>query len=254
MANRRMIQKAYSVSREFNSVSEFAQLLYLMMQPHLDDFGRIDGDPIVIKALVLPMNERMFSDFETAIKELIKVGLLDRYSAGKQQVIIVPTFETDQTGLEKRTKSKYPDKTNVFSNNFKETLRISKPTEENRTESNETEPNLTKANRTTNIAVKNSHIKSIGEVLEEKYPNPLTDYHPSTEKQSAIWEIWKALEPNNQRGFYTTFLPLLNQPIKAQELYLFYREVKYDKNIKNPAAVFVKKVKDKLEKIASTSG
>lgn len=141
MANRRMIMKSMSVNPNFNSVSEFARLLYLMTTPHCDDFGKLDGDPVVVKALVMPLSERPVQDFEKALQELEEKKFVDWYEVNDQRVIRQTTFEEDQTGLDKRTRSKYPDKD---SENFPEVLRNSPLTKPNRTESNLKEPTETK--------------------------------------------------------------------------------------------------------------
>ncbi len=237
MANRRMIQKSLSVSKDFNSVSEFAQLLYLMITPHLDDFGKVDGDPDVIKALVLPMNKRPVEDFYSAICELEKIKRIEFYEINGQKIVRQPSFEEDQTGLNKRTTSKYPDPPSYNSNNFQEVPRTSYPTEPKRTL-----PNLTNANRTETVADKS--IKSIRAILKDKELSIPTDTDIRDRHQLAAVEAWKKLEPENKLALQTTYLNAVRRGIKAHTIYQFVSEIKQDRMIKNPGQVFNKKVDD----------
>lgn len=142
-----MIHKAISISRPINSLSEFAQLLFTWIIPHLDDFGKIDGNAEVIRALVIPMNRiRSEKDVEDAILEIIKkVPTVIRYEVEKQSVLHFTSFDEHQVGLEKRTKSKYPD--NILSEKFSETQLISEPIEESRSEMNRIKIKRNKLNK-----------------------------------------------------------------------------------------------------------
>jgi hypothetical protein len=75
MARRRMIEVSIAHDKKFNSMSEFAQLLYLKVLPHTDDFGRFEGDPEVVKARVDPFSKHKAGDFETAMAEIATAGL-----------------------------------------------------------------------------------------------------------------------------------------------------------------------------------
>jgi len=228
MANKRSIVKKLSYSDEFNSLSEFAQVLYLLTTPHLDDFGKIDGNPRVLKAMVLPLNERNPEDFEKAVNEMLEVGLVDCYTVDGKRVIKYLTFEEDQTGLNKRTKSSYPDNPGT-SQIFQEVQRSSTATEEKRNEDNQTE-----VNKSEGIADKKITYKA-------EDPNK---FEPKNAEQSAAKEIWESLEPDNDRAFYTTYLYAAIKGVPASEMYRFSSEIRQDTSIKNKGAVFTEKVKE----------
>jgi len=234
-----MIPKTLSVSIEFNSVSEFAQLLYVMMQPYTDDFGRIDGEAGVIKALVLPMNKRPVTDFELAIKELVKVEQIEFYVVGKQKVISIPTFEADQTGLNKRTTSRYPDN----SKNFQEVPRITTPKEVNGTEEN-IEVNKTEVNKSEDSRKVDA---DKGSLSYKGIVNPKS-FIPSSEGELMALETWKRLEPNNGFSLASTYLKALEKRLPLRLFGQFASEIEQDKTIMNRGAVFNKKVNDYLTK------
>jgi DnaD/phage-associated family protein len=89
-------------------MSEFAQLLFTWLIPHLDDWGVIAGSPKQIKAIVKPLSDRPASDFDNALNEMVSQQLIWRYSDEEYQYIQFVKFEKHQDGLHKRTKPKYP--------------------------------------------------------------------------------------------------------------------------------------------------
>jgi hypothetical protein len=111
-----MISKSLGSSRRFHAVlthggalGEFAQLLYPLVVANADDWGRLAGDAFTIKAVVLPTSPRPEAEFEAALVALERAELLTRYSAGVEAVYLqVTKFDEHQTGLHKRTPSKYP--------------------------------------------------------------------------------------------------------------------------------------------------
>lgn len=109
MAERRMISKVISISEKVNSLSLFGKLLYTWMIPHADDFGRLPGSPAKVRALVVPMGDETTKDVETAVADMHQKGLIQWYEIGGEKYIQITNFDDHQSGLHKRTKSKFPD-------------------------------------------------------------------------------------------------------------------------------------------------
>lgn len=135
MANRRMVSKSISISLQVNRLSDFAKLLFTWMIPHADDFGRLSGEPEVIKALVVPMMKQGVKEIEKALNEMVKENLVLWYRFKNEKVIQFIKFEEHQTGLNKRTKSRFPDP----NDDEIEFLGISENFHPNRTKQNRTE-------------------------------------------------------------------------------------------------------------------
>lgn len=114
MAERRMISKAISISEKVNSLSVFGRLLYTWMIPHADDFGRLPGSPVKVRALVVPMADETIKDVEQALKDMHKHGLIIWYEVDGERFIQITNFEKHQQGLHKRTKSKFPEPPDEF--------------------------------------------------------------------------------------------------------------------------------------------
>lgn len=134
MAEKRMISKSISISERVNRLTDtFHILLFTWMIPHSDDFGRLFGSPLKVKALVVPMLDKTIKEVEEALCCLHREGLINWYEVGSDKYIQIENFDHHQSGLHKRTKSKFPEPPGN-SGNFPEI-----PSEENRTEENRTE-------------------------------------------------------------------------------------------------------------------
>jgi hypothetical protein len=161
MANRRMLSKSISVSRQANGVSLFTQLLVTWIIPHADDWGRITADPAVLRALVLPMRASIpcaptCTELLPITDELITAALVEAatavdetgtpwiqlYESKGKHYLCYPSWDQHQTGLNKRTESKYPAPPPT-SEKFLEVLGSSNTTQPNLTQPNGTQPNLT---------------------------------------------------------------------------------------------------------------
>ena len=225
MANRRMVSKSISYSKQVSSISEFAQLLFTWIIPHLDDFGRIDGDPEVIKAMVMPLSKRPTKDFEKSIRMMVKHGLIDRYKVEGRSVIEYPAFDRHQTGLNKRTKSRYPDNPNDprSSKNFQEITKSYYPNEGNITEHNQIEKN-----------------KSYPVTQDNKI-----NFIPKNENEKIALEAWEDLEPENPENF-PMYLRLLERGLKPHDLETLKDEALSFIGVANTAAYFISKAKKKL--------
>ncbi|WP_438497122.1 DnaD domain protein [Paenibacillus sp. IHBB 3054] len=143
MAEKRMISKVISISEKVNDLPDyFDMLLFTWMIPHADDFGRLAGAPIKVKALIVPLLDKSKAEIGDSLQRLSDQGLIRWYKVNEEQVIEITQFEKHQQGLHKRTKSKFPD----FPGNSGNAPNI--PLELNRTELKGTEENLTEGNGT----------------------------------------------------------------------------------------------------------
>ncbi len=133
-----MVSKSLSTSRKFAALGdEFAQVLYLLLVSHCDDFGRQSGDAFTVKHQVFPTSPRSEAEFSTALENLARNGLILRDTTEGSEVLQVVGFEQHQTGLHKRSASRFPEVPGI-SGNFREI-----PSELNRREQNLTEQNGT---------------------------------------------------------------------------------------------------------------
>lgn len=116
MAQRRLINKSLGSSRKFlrlgqvaGPLAEFSQVLFTLLIPNTDDFGRYSGDAETAKYAVFPISDRPLEDFERALQFLHQADLIRLYETDGERYLEVANFEREQSGLHKRTKSQYPD-------------------------------------------------------------------------------------------------------------------------------------------------
>ena len=143
MASGRMLRSQISTSSQVNDLSLKAALLFTWLVSHVDDFGRMSGNPRRIKALVVPMRDDITSkDTEKCLYEIASKNLIKLYEVDGEIFLQLVNFEKHQTGLHKRTSSKYPAPeaaSNLDSGKFPEIPGNSGSTELNLTKLNLTE-------------------------------------------------------------------------------------------------------------------
>lgn len=97
MAKGRMISKDISTSRKVNRLSDRAALLYTWMTPHTDDFGRLEGDALSIKAKVAPMRSVNIDEIDEDLKLMGQNDLIEIYEVDGERYIQIKGFEDHQT-------------------------------------------------------------------------------------------------------------------------------------------------------------
>lgn len=104
MARGRIIGKSISNSRKINSVSDRAALLFTWIQPHTDDYGRIEGGADDILFLVVPRRGWSEQEIEEMLKDLWTVGVIKTYTVEKKRYLEVVNFDEYQTLRKDRKK------------------------------------------------------------------------------------------------------------------------------------------------------
>ena len=115
MARGRMISRTLGSSRRFSAVDQhagdlacFARLVYVLCVSHADDWGRLEGDAFTIKHRVFPVAPHTEEEFSLALQALHDAKLIIWYLADERRIIEVVQFSEHQSGLHKRTESKFP--------------------------------------------------------------------------------------------------------------------------------------------------
>ena len=116
MARGRLLCRTLSTSQrrarlheEIPGLAEFAQALFDLLVAHSDDFGRLQGDAFTVKHAIEPTTPRSLDDFGTVLQALNAVGMIQWYDVQGRKFIQIKDFDDYQTGLHKRTKSKFPE-------------------------------------------------------------------------------------------------------------------------------------------------
>jgi len=88
MARRRMIEVSIAHDKVLNGLSDFAQLLYLKILPHTDDWGRFEGDPELVQARVDPLSKKRIEKYRTAMQEIATAKLWIWYRTDKGKMVV----------------------------------------------------------------------------------------------------------------------------------------------------------------------
>lgn len=105
-----MLARNITTSRKVNRLSDdFSPLLYTWLIPFADDFGRMEGDAVSIKAKIIPMRPQDEKDIEKALSELVRADLIFLYFHQGERYLEIKNFDAFQTFKNDRTrKAEYP--------------------------------------------------------------------------------------------------------------------------------------------------
>lgn len=107
----RMIYWKISYCKQLARCSIFANLLFTWLIPNLDDLGRMEGDPEIIKGMIFPYHKNVTEkQIREALQELHNEKLIIWYKVEENWYISFPRFQEYQKLRSDRTyKSDYPD-------------------------------------------------------------------------------------------------------------------------------------------------
>lgn len=240
MAKARMLHKTISTSLQVNKLSLPSRLLFTWMIAHADDDGRMRGDPEYIKATVVPMTKWSFKEIRQLLEEISKVGLIFWWANPKNNEWFVEFINWKKYQQIKSDRYKPSDlpSFNEESGTALEPNGIQSGTE-SAPQSNISEYNRIEVNKSES----NTNIAYADETSFKKVVNP-KDFEPKSADELAAKEVWEELEPNNPLAFGGTYLRACRKGLPSNMFYQFRSEIKHDDTIKNPGAVFNKKVDD----------
>jgi hypothetical protein len=103
----RIIKDSIHTSEKLNGLTDFQFRLWVGLLTYVDDYGRGDARPAVIKGLIFPLRDRMsVKDVSDALGTLAGIGCVNLYEVDGRPYLYFPTWEVHQNIRAK--KSKYP--------------------------------------------------------------------------------------------------------------------------------------------------
>ena len=242
MAKARMLHKKISVSVQVNRLTLPARLLFTWMIPHADDEGKLKGDIEFIKAMVVPMTKWSFKKIKGYLMEMKDQELIYYWQENDEWFIEFTKWKEHQYIQKDRFKSSdlpsfHKEVDNKLDTDCIQAVSTPSP-QSNISESNLNEVNKSEVNAS-NVADKSSY-KGNGDMV-----NPRT-FKPSSEGEVAALEAWKRLEPTNPLAFKITYLNALGKGLPVNMFYQFSSEIRQDNTIRNPGAIFNRKVETYL--------
>lgn len=108
----RMIKDSIHTSETVNKMSDFQFRLWVNLITYVDDYGRGDARPAIIKGTCFPLKERMtLKDIEAALEELAGIGCVGLYEVDGKPYLYFPNWGSHQSIRNKRSKFPAPDST-----------------------------------------------------------------------------------------------------------------------------------------------
>ena len=103
----RLLKDSIHQSERLNKLSDFQYRVWVNLITYVDDFGRGDARPAIIKGTCFPLRERLSNaDIEAALQALAGAGCVGLYEVGGKPYLYFPRWESHQNIRNK--KSKYP--------------------------------------------------------------------------------------------------------------------------------------------------
>ena len=104
----RLIKESVCTSEKINALSDFLFRIWAYLITYVDDYGRGDARPAIIKGRCFPLRESITAnDIQYGLQELSDRGCIQLYEVNGEKFFCFPNWNEHQTIRNK--KSKYPD-------------------------------------------------------------------------------------------------------------------------------------------------
>ena len=111
----RLIKDSIRFSEKVNSLSDFQFRLWVSLITYVDDYGRGDARPAVIKGTCFPLRDRITNkDIDAALNALAGAGCVSLYKVDGKPYLYFPNWQSHQNIRNK--KSKFPAPENATCN------------------------------------------------------------------------------------------------------------------------------------------
>ena len=106
----RIIKESIHTSESVNAMTDFQFRLWVSLITYVDDFGRGDARPAIIKGACFPLRDRISNkDIEAALQSLAGIGCVGLYEVDGKPYLYFPQWESHQVIRNKKSKYPAPD-------------------------------------------------------------------------------------------------------------------------------------------------
>ena len=106
----RLIKSSIHESDKVNRMTDFQFRLWVNLITYVDDYGRGDARPAVIKGNCFPLRERLTAkDIEAALNALAGIGCVSLYEVDGKPYLCFPNWESHQSIRNKKSRFPAPD-------------------------------------------------------------------------------------------------------------------------------------------------
>lgn len=106
----RIIKESICTSDKINRLTDFEFRLWVSLLTYVDDYGRGDARPAIIKGRCFPLRDRITAtDIQKALCTMADIGVVRIYEVDRQPLLCLPGWEKHQRIQQKRSKYPAPD-------------------------------------------------------------------------------------------------------------------------------------------------
>jgi hypothetical protein len=102
-----MIDPGMWTDPKFMRLPERSRLLWIGLISNADDEGRLEGDPLYLKAVIFPSDPLSLEDVEAALTPILEKGMAEKYVVKGETYLHLPNWDKHQT-IGKKFPSKFP--------------------------------------------------------------------------------------------------------------------------------------------------
>ena len=113
----RIIKDSISKSEKVSGLTDFQFRLWVHLITYVDDYGRGDARPAIIRGACFPFRERMTNkDIEKGLADLAGAGCVGLYKVDGKPYLYFPNWEQHQRVRQKVSKCPSPDNCDIENN------------------------------------------------------------------------------------------------------------------------------------------
>ena len=111
----RIIKESIHDSEKINKLSDFQFRLWIYLITYVDDYGRGDARPAIIKGNCFPLRDRVtVTDIDAGLHALADAGVVGLYTVGGKPLLYLPSWGKHQRIQQKRSKYPSPEEADDF--------------------------------------------------------------------------------------------------------------------------------------------
>jgi len=107
----RILKESICSSDNFTSLSWFEQILFVRLIVTVDDYGRMDGRPPILKGRLFPLENVSVKDITAALQKLSAAALVILYEVGERPYLQLTTWSRHQKPRARESKFPPPPST-----------------------------------------------------------------------------------------------------------------------------------------------
>lgn len=105
----RIIKESICYSDSVSRMSWFEECLFVRLIVTVDDFGRMDARPAILKGRMFPLASVTEKQIDEGLRKLASIGIVNLYKVGGKPYLCLPTWSEHQTPRAKESKYPAPD-------------------------------------------------------------------------------------------------------------------------------------------------